>query len=252
MPTEAGAVVAHAHDHLVVVVAGLDVHPAQGGGSNPALASMALSSRFINTRWSCTRSPSTVPAARRRVATHELHAPAPGLARKDVEGVGDGGVDIHLAPLGLAPLQQAAQAPDHLVGAQVVGADVERGCSSYLRERRLRAREHHLGGVRVAEDRAQRLVDLVRDGRGEFAGHRQACGDARVRCRACQKLAAKLAQRAMLREEADQRGATTAATAARLAKMADMGPVLARAASSLNCTKGQLERLNEGVWPSRP
>ena len=82
-------------------------------------------------------------------------------------------VRVERLELGLAALEQRAQPPDHLARALVGGDDVLQDLREDLRLGGL-VGEEVLRRLRVAEDRGERLVQLVGDAAGELAQHRHA------------------------------------------------------------------------------
>ena len=77
--------------------------------------------------------------------------------------------------LDLAPTHQRANAANHLVGAQIIVADVGDDFAQQV-ERRILATQQRLGGFRVAQDRAQRLIDFVGHHGRELAHRREPRG----------------------------------------------------------------------------
>ena len=70
--------------------------------------------------------------------------------------------------------QQVAHPPDDFAGALVVFANVGKDLPHFVQSRRL-GHEKHLGRLRVAQDRAERLVQFMGDDCGELADGSDPC-----------------------------------------------------------------------------
>src|SRR5262245_5509700 len=92
------------------------------------------------------------------------------IAAHDVEHFADQRVDLERAELRLAALEQRAQAVDHVACALIGDDDVVQDLGQHLRGPGL-VGEEVLRGLRVGEDRGQRLVELVGDAARELAEH---------------------------------------------------------------------------------
>lgn len=97
-------------------------------------------------------------------------APALRVGAEQLHHVGGGLVQIQGLPLELALAQQLSHAPDHLARPQVVLPDVGQDPSHFIEAPGF-GLEQHLGRIGVAQDRPERLVDLVRDGGNQLAHH---------------------------------------------------------------------------------
>jgi hypothetical protein len=91
----------------------------------------------------------------------DYHAAPPGIALQEGQHLGHHGVDIHRLALRLARGDQRSHATDDLARAQVRAPDVGEDRAQLLACRGV-APQEGLGGA-IREDRAERLVDLVRD-----------------------------------------------------------------------------------------
>ena len=141
-----------------------------------ATASMALSTRFRSTCWIWMRSPrnGTAPPGagawsssvtpRRRASERSSDSTSRAASRRS-----KGWRSTSL------PREQGPQPADHFAGPQVVAADVGEDLGE-LGPPVAAGIEDQVGGVGVGENRAERLVDLVRDRAQQLAGDRQARG----------------------------------------------------------------------------
>ena len=148
----------------------VDTVSVRSAGWLALMASQALTIRFSSTCCSCTRSPCTVgrPGAssradRRRRATISSACARASDFRRDL-------VEIERLELRFALLQQRAQPADDFAGALVVVHDVVENLADLGQIERL-LRQEALGRLGVAQDRRQRLVQLVGQRAGELAEH---------------------------------------------------------------------------------
>ena len=103
-------------------------------------------------------------------------------ARKQIERLANQFVDIERLRLHVAALVQRAEAADDLGGAVVVGHDIVADLAQ-LGEIDVLASEHFLRCLGVAENRGERLIQLVRDRRPTAgpASTRGSCAEAHAR-----------------------------------------------------------------------
>ena len=103
-----------------------------------------------------------------------------GVAADHLQHVFHHGIDFKRLLVQLAFAEQGAHPPDHLAGALVVFANVGEDVAQLAEGRRVLL-EEQLRRFGVGEDGGQRLVQLVRHGRGQFA-HGGHAGDVRQFC----------------------------------------------------------------------
>src|SRR5262249_54869216 len=102
----------------------------------------------------------------------QTHASLRRLGQQEMQGSRDRVVEVELLKFGLSlRLQQLAQVLDDLRGVLIGLADVAENRLDLDEVRRIR-RQQKLRGFGAAQDRAERLVDVVRDGRRQRAGRR--------------------------------------------------------------------------------
>ena len=103
-----------------------------------------------------------------------------GLAVQEAEHFANDVVQVERRFLKGGPLEEGPDAPDHLAGFLAVAHDSFRGLVCLAQVGRL-GRKPAQTGVAIRHYRRERLVDLVRDGSGEFAHGRNLRG-ARKSC----------------------------------------------------------------------
>ena len=105
--------------------------------------------------------------ARRQLGV-ERDAPLDRLGLENVQRLRNCLIEIELPQLDRVPLQQAAQVADDLARALIVAADVGENLLQQIQVGRV-LREQDLGRLGIAQDRSQRLIELMRDRSGEGA-----------------------------------------------------------------------------------
>ncbi len=142
------------------------------GSGVPTMASQAFMSRFSTTCCIWTRSASTVGNAGIQVQGGQ-HVARDEFAVRELERLAHHVVELHRRILRVALAQQRAQPLDHLRGAFVVLHDVLQDFAELVLvgAALLQHAERRLG---VAEDRSQRLLELVGKRARELAEHRGA------------------------------------------------------------------------------
>jgi len=105
----------------------------------------------------------------------DLHAAAPDLRREQLLNLRDGFVDVERLAGGFVLREQRAQAADHVARAQVVAPHVGKDLAQCVRMHAVRV-EQHLRGIDVRQNRAERLIHLVRDRCGQLAHGREPRG----------------------------------------------------------------------------
>ncbi len=105
----------------------------------------------------------------------DCHTTSIGFAAQKAHHVAYDVVDVEERRLPFALFDQRTHADDDFARAQPRAADVDQGGMQLVVCRRT-ASEQRFGGLGIGDDRAQRLVDLVRDRRRQFAGQGQARG----------------------------------------------------------------------------
>ena len=103
----------------------------------------------------------------------ECHAAPLRFAANDRLQIAQESVEFDRFPFIFILAEQFPKAMDHFAGTQVVAADVGENPAQFVASIGA-GLEDEVRGVRIAQDCAERLVDLVRDGARQFPSHRKA------------------------------------------------------------------------------
>ena len=121
---------------------------------------------------SCTRPPSTINSSRRQVGARDDIA-GQQLGAQEIERLADQLVEVERLHLHVAALVQRAEAANDLGCPIVLGHDIVADLPQ-LGEIDAVPAQHFSGRFGIAEDRRERLVQLVGDRGGKLSQHRYA------------------------------------------------------------------------------
>ena len=123
-----------------------------------------------------------------------------GVGAHERQHLGGNPVEVARQELGLVLSEQAPHSAHDLARPQIVLANGLEDLAQLV-EARGSGIEQHLGGVGIAQDGSERLVDLVGDGRGELSRDREGRGMRERRALALQ-IALGVAARGALQQKA--------------------------------------------------